>query len=201
MQLPWPLVRLRTALAQMVAFIVRAAAPIQVRFMKFIYEIWGRSQLRGHVEPGVHFIGLITVEGSQNVHVGKGTRLGRRTFLKTDGAGRIDIGRNVTINDGATIVAYDHIAIGDNAMIGEYVTIRDADHGTRRDQIVRTQDHKAASITIGPDAWVARGVCVLKGAKIADGAIVGANSVVTKGVEPYTIVVGAPAEKIGERRA
>jgi acetyltransferase-like isoleucine patch superfamily enzyme len=120
--------------------------------------------------------------------------------LKTDGDGRIEIGRNVTINDGATIVAYREVRIGDNAMIGEYVTIRDQNHGSRRGELVRTQPYDVAPVSIEADAWLGRGVCVLRGVSIGEGAVVGANGVVTKDVAPYCIVGGIPARPLGERK-
>ncbi|MEZ5198290.1 MAG: CatB-related O-acetyltransferase [Bacteroidales bacterium] len=47
---------------------------------------------------------------------------------------------------------------------------------------------------IGNDVWIGANAIVLAGVKIGDGAIVGANSLVTKDVEPYSIVVGTPAK-------
>jgi acetyltransferase-like isoleucine patch superfamily enzyme len=170
------------------------------RLARFVYETWARSQIRGTVEPGVQFIGFITVEGSGNVHIGSGTRLGRRTFLETHEDGVIRIGRHCTINDGTTIVSYAQVSIGDYALVGEYATIRDADHGTAlADGPMRFQAHHSAAVRIGDDAWIGRGACVLKGASIGDGAIVGANSVVTKDVESRAVAVGAPAKAIGVR--
>ncbi len=52
---------------------------------------------------------------------------------------------------------------------------------------------------IGNDVWIGNRALVLQGVKIGDGAIVGAGSVVTKDVEPYTIVAGNPARVIRKR--
>lgn len=51
-------------------------------------------------------------------------------------------------------------------------------------------------ITIGEDCWLGGNVIVLPGVTIGNGATVGAGSVVTKDVEPYTVVVGNPAREI-----
>ena len=56
-----------------------------------------------------------------------------------------------------------------------------------------------ASITIGHDVWIGTNVIITPGKKIGDGAIVAAGSVVTKDVEPYTIVGGVPARPIRKR--
>lgn len=53
-------------------------------------------------------------------------------------------------------------------------------------------------IIVGNDVWIGEKAIVLKGA-IGDGAIVAAGAVVTKDVEPYTIVAGVPARPIGKR--
>ncbi len=53
--------------------------------------------------------------------------------------------------------------------------------------------------TIGNDVWIGNRALVLQGVNIGDGAIVGAGSVVTKDVEPYTIVAGNPAKVIRKR--
>lgn len=52
---------------------------------------------------------------------------------------------------------------------------------------------------IGNDVWIGNRSLVLQGVKIGDGAIIGAGSVVTKNVEPYTIVAGNPARVIRKR--
>lgn len=52
---------------------------------------------------------------------------------------------------------------------------------------------------IGNDVWIGNRALILQGVKIGDGAVVGAGSVVTKDVEPYTIVAGNPARVIRKR--
>ena len=52
---------------------------------------------------------------------------------------------------------------------------------------------------IGNDVWIGQNAVILPGVHIGDGAIIGANSVVGSDVEPYTVVVGNPAEPIRYR--
>lgn len=52
---------------------------------------------------------------------------------------------------------------------------------------------------IGNDVWIGQNAVILPGVKIGDGAIIGANSVVGRDVEPYTVVVGNPARPIKKR--
>lgn len=54
-------------------------------------------------------------------------------------------------------------------------------------------------VIIGNDVWIGRSATILSGIEIGNGAIVGANSLVTKSVDPYTIVGGNPAKVIRKR--
>lgn len=54
-------------------------------------------------------------------------------------------------------------------------------------------------IKIGNDVWIGHGVIVLAGVEVGNGAILAAGSVVTKHVEPYTIVAGNPAKPLRKR--
>lgn len=54
-------------------------------------------------------------------------------------------------------------------------------------------------INIGSDVWICENVLIMSGVTIGHGAIIGANSIVTKDVEPYTIVAGNPAKIIKKR--
>lgn len=58
---------------------------------------------------------------------------------------------------------------------------------------------KNKKITIGNDVWIGAGAKIMRGVNIGDGAILGAGAVVTKDVEPYTIVGGVPAKVIRKR--
>ena len=55
------------------------------------------------------------------------------------------------------------------------------------------------NITIGNDVWIGYGAIILSGVTIGDGAIVGAHSLVTKDIPPYTIAGGVPARPIRKR--
>ena len=55
------------------------------------------------------------------------------------------------------------------------------------------------NVTIGNDVWIGYRVTILSGVTIGDGAVLGAGSIVTKDIEPYTIVAGNPAKEIRKR--
>lgn len=113
---------------------------------------------------------------------------------------RIKIGYNLFLNRNVNIVARDEIIIGDNVIIGPNTIINSGSHKYEsRNVLIRDQGHKKAPITIGNDVFIGGNVVILPGVSIGDGAIVGAGSVVTKSVAPYTVVGGTPAVLIKRR--
>ncbi|MBC8193602.1 MAG: acyltransferase [FCB group bacterium] len=119
--------------------------------------------------------------------------------MGTEASGQIILGAEVRINRGTTLVAYDSIEIGNQTLIGEFVSIRDANHGISPNQPVREQAHEASAIKIGRDVWIGRGSVILPGVEIGDHSIIGANSVVSKSIPPGSIAVGSPAKPIRKR--
>lgn len=67
-----------------------------------------------------------------------------------------------------------------------------------RKDVASAWDNKG-DIVIGNDVWIGFEAVILSGVKIGDGSIIGARAVVTKDVEPYTIVGGVPAKPIRKR--
>lgn len=59
--------------------------------------------------------------------------------------------------------------------------------------------HSKGDTIVGNDVWIGNGATIMQGIKIGDGAIIGTNSLVTKDVEPYTVVGGNPATEIRKR--
>lgn len=84
-------------------------------------------------------------------------------------------------------------------MIGPNVVIRAADHGLSKDILIRKQQHIGGIIIIEDDVWIGSNAVILKDVKLGKGCVIAAGAVVTKDVEPYTIVGGVPAKKIAER--
>jgi acetyltransferase-like isoleucine patch superfamily enzyme len=73
------------------------------------------------------------------------------------------------------------------------------DHLMSRKLSIRDQGFVHAPVIIEDDCWFGTNVSVHKGVNIKKGSIIGANAVVTKDTDPYSINVGIPAKKIGER--
>ena len=70
---------------------------------------------------------------------------------------------------------------------------------TPKDKIIKLSANGCKPVTVGNDVWIGARAIIMDGIKIGDGAIIGANSVVTKDVPPYAIVAGCPAKLIRYR--
>lgn len=60
---------------------------------------------------------------------------------------------------------------------------------------------RAKRVVVGNDVWIGHGAVVMPGVTLGDGAVVGANAVVTRDVAPYTVIAGAPARPLRARFA
>jgi maltose O-acetyltransferase len=88
-----------------------------------------------------------------------------------------------------------NLSIGDRASISPRVTF--VLHTQPNDsRIVPYVNSRKGAIAIDSDAWIGTGAVILPDITIGEGAVVGANSVVIKNVDPYTVVGGVPARKI-----
>lgn len=88
-----------------------------------------------------------------------------------------------------------NLSIGDRVAVSPRVTFV-MHTQPNESRIVPYVNSYRGSITIEADAWIGTGAVILPNITIGEGAVVGANSVVTKNVEPYTIVGGVPAHYI-----
>jgi acetyltransferase-like isoleucine patch superfamily enzyme len=134
------------------------------------------------------------------VRLGRGVSLGKNTVMDAPEGSVLDLGDRVKLTTGVLLAAQHRITIGSDSLIGEYASIRDANHGIRLNgQSIASQSLDCAEVSIGNDVWIGRGVAVLKGVSIGDGAVVGANSVVLCDVPAMTIAVGIPAARTRPR--
>jgi galactoside O-acetyltransferase len=148
-----------------------------------------------YFEMGMRF------ENPENIEIGESSSFGRNAFLQASQS-RIKIGSHVSLNVNAFFVSGPggDIGIGDNVIIGPNVVIRAVDHNYVDLNIpIRQQGHIPGKIFIGNDVWIGGNVVITKDVMIGDHSIVGAGSVVTKDVEPFSIVGGVPAEFISKR--
>lgn len=148
--------------------------------------------LAGRVHSTAVVLGAVTLEGTRRVEIGRNARIYPGVYLETQGKGRIILSDNVVLSSGVHIVAFDQVSIGDGAMLGEYTSVRDANHRLCS-SAMRDSGFDVAPVRIEGNVWIGRGVTVLKGVTIGRNSVIGANAVVTQSIPENARALGIPA--------
>ena len=126
--------------------------------------------------------------------IGEDVYIGRYTTFDCPNTGELRIGSRASLTQGTSVAPRPRVEIGDDCLIGEYTSLRDTTHGTAVTGVpMRQQTVDPRPILIGDDVWLGRGVVVVGGVNVGSGAVVGANSVVSRDVPAMGVAVGAPA--------
>jgi acetyltransferase-like isoleucine patch superfamily enzyme len=114
---------------------------------------------------------------------------------------QVSLGSNVFIGRNFHISARQ-LTIGNNVMIGPNVIIESDNHSFQKVGALMfdmKDERILGSIKIENDVWIGAAAIILKGVTIGEGSVVGAGSIVTKDIPPYTICVGNPCRAIKTR--
>lgn len=111
----------------------------------------------------------------------------------TDFGKNITVGRDVFINSGCHFQDQGGITIGDGSLIGHNVVLATINHDLYP---VNQRKNHYASIVIEDHVWVGSNATILQGVTVGRWSVVAAGAVVTKDVEPFTVVGGVPAKEI-----
>lgn len=121
--------------------------------------------------------------------------------IKSDDC-KLIIKNNVSITDRCIISAANRIEIGNGCLLGRDTFITDNSHGkniTLEELDISPHErdiYSKGTVIIGDNVWTGKNVCIMPNVKIGNGAIIGANSVVTHNIPPYSVAVGSPAKVI-----
>jgi len=114
-------------------------------------------------------------------------------YLDVEPGALLSIGDDSYINDGVWIGVTELVLIGDRARIAPGVRIIDSAYHGLEDRRGRP---RSAPVVLEDDVWIATDSMIAPGVHIGRGAVIGAHSLVTKDVLPFTVVAGVPARPI-----
>lgn len=142
------------------------------------------------LSPATFIKGVMLLE--ENITIGKSTQL----------IGDIKIGRNSSINENCKI--FGDVEIGDNCLFSNNIFISSGGHIYNKVPSLAikeqdTLDTVNKKVIIEDDCWIGINVVIMAGITIGKGSIIGANSVVVKSVNPYSVIGGVPAKLIKKR--
>lgn len=157
-----------------------------------------------------------------NIFFGKGLIFGKNITLKIREDGKIILEDKVYLDDNVRLIAARSGSIhicegtnigygtiinsGGNVSIGKYClisnncNINSSSHGIEKENYIIDQKHLHGNVSIGDDVWLGGFVTVTYNTNINEGAVVGANSLVSKDLQPFSVNVGCPAKKILVRK-
>lgn len=118
------------------------------------------------------------LKNPRNIYLHDYARIGRRSTIMTMGDSKFVMKRGCLTAEGLTVVTSNH-----HQKIGQFLS------GGNEDNLYR-------DIVVEEDVWIGINVTLLSGAHIGRGAIIGACSVVTKDIPPYSVAVGNPARVV-----
>jgi acetyltransferase-like isoleucine patch superfamily enzyme len=134
------------------------------------------------------------------VKIGSNVYIGHYAILRGYDTNDLVIGNDTWIGQFCYINSAGGVEIGSRVGVGPYVKMMSSEHAKEgRDVPVLLCDLEFATVKVEDDSDIGIGAIILPGVTVGRGSIVGAGAVVTRDVEPYSIVAGVPARKIGER--
>jgi acetyltransferase-like isoleucine patch superfamily enzyme len=178
------------------------------RRINYIRTLWLRKQFK-HIGQSVLFQKVDFLVGAKYISIGDHTFFDKHLYLTAWDSYQskespqtfstsIFIGSNCHFGSFNHITAINSITIGNNLLTGKNVTITDNSHGSTNlehfsiEPILRPLVSNGP-VKIGNNVWIGDKATILPNVKIGDGAVIGANTVVTKDIPPYAVAVGNPA--------
>lgn len=129
------------------------------------------------------------------LEVGEGALFEPNVWITAPGRARVRIGAGTFLNQGVMVAAQELVEIGEHCMLANGCFVSDAAHRfDDPDKPVPWQGFTSKGPTrIGANCWLGAHVVVTSGVSIGERSVIGAGSVVTHDIPPFSIAAGAPA--------
>lgn len=179
-----------------------AGLPLRARLTKAAQYVagWVAAPLwltgitaRGH---GTRVLGRPRIENHGSITLGDDVVLRSALLpleLYTSHGAHIVVGHGCVINSGVSLAATHSITLGNRVYLGTLVFVMDNNF---HDVVDRNLHPVGRPVVLEDDVWIGVKATVLPGVRIGRGAVVGAHSLVTHDVAPYTLVAGCPARVV-----
>jgi acetyltransferase-like isoleucine patch superfamily enzyme len=166
---------------------------------------WLRLRFPGRLQTdGLAFIGpavKLEISRGARLRLGRWSWIGHGSKIRVH-EGEVRIGAKTVLGQECTISAYQHVSIGRECVIADRVMLIDFDHGAVDvERPIRLQGIYKRDVDVGHNVWIGYGVCILRGVRVGDNAILGTSAVVTKDVPDNAVAAGVPARVIRMREA
>lgn len=147
----------------------------------------------------------LQMHAPHRIHIGEKTWIGARATLSLNEKSfgkhyepKLTIGDNCQFGEQLFISCCGEITIGDDVLGSDRVFIADTYHGFEDPATppIRQPLAPPEPVSIGNGVFLGVGCCILPGVSIGERAYIGANAVVTRNVEPWSVVAGSPARVV-----
>jgi acetyltransferase-like isoleucine patch superfamily enzyme len=134
------------------------------------------------------------------LEVGPNTLLEPHVWLTAPGAARIRIGSGTFLNIAVMVASLELVEIGDHCMFANGCFVTDSSHRFDDPDVpVTWQGFTSKGPTrIGDNVWCGANVVITSGVTVGERCVIGANSVVTANIPPFSVAAGAPARVVRE---
>jgi acetyltransferase-like isoleucine patch superfamily enzyme len=155
---------------------------------------WELARRRAYCRRPVHG-NVLEMLREGRLEIGEHTLLEPDVWLTAPAPGRIRIGAGTFLNLGVMVAAVELVEIGDHCMLANGCFVTDGNHRfDDPDTPVTWQGFTTKGATrIGDNVWCGAHVVITSGVTVGERCVIGANSVVTTDLPPFSIAAGAPA--------
>ncbi|WP_420208911.1 acyltransferase [Candidatus Electronema sp. JC] len=139
-------------------------------------------------------------EAEQSIRLGSNVLIGRYSQVRARG-GEIQLADNVSIGAFCYLGTASKLIVDEHCLFGGNCFIGGVQHGFSDPSrpIAEQPLVDRGGIVIGRDVWIGAHAVVNDGVRIGDGAVIGANAMVTKDIPPFAVAAGIPAKVISQR--